>query len=515
MTGTWQALSTPPAFDVDAMLLLTDGSVMCHQYRTPNWHKLVPNKHSDYANGSWQAISPLPNNAPVWQNGPTNAPLYFASAVLRDGTVFMAGGEYNGGAQPDMAAAELYDPVTDVWTPIATPPGWTNIGDAASCVLPDGRVLLGNSNNNSFPKATAIWDPASRTWSAGGNCLDLNSEEGWTLLPDGTVLAVQCVDLPHAQKYVIATNQWVTTGSTGPTLPGFPMGGGPTIYEMGPQILLPDGRVFALGASGHTAFYTPPNTIPSDPGQWNAGPDLPMGSGGKLKAAVDAPACLLPNGNVLCVIGSLDGAGWSDPTEFYEFNPITQVLTSAPAPAIAGVSPTYNARLLLLPTGQVLYSSTSNNGASFDLQIYTPVGDPQPAWRPHVTHVKRDLEPGRSYRLHGRQLNGLSQACAYGDDQQMATNYPLVRLDGEAHVGKLYCRTFDHSTMGVATGKTIHHTHFAVPDDVPEGEYRLVVIANGIASEPVHVRVRREEEEGDDEHEDFEDSREFTDISAS
>jgi hypothetical protein len=94
--------------------------------------------------------------------------------------------------------------------------------------------------------------------------------------------------------------------------------------------------------------------------------------------------------------------------------------------------------------------------------------------------------------LHGKQLNGLSQACAYGDDQQMATNYPLVRLRNKAGEAT-YCRTFDHSTMGVATGNVIHHTHFEVPDHLPHGEYRLVVIANGIASHPIDVHIERHE----------------------
>jgi hypothetical protein len=56
----------------------------------------------------------------------------------------------------------------------------------------------------------------------------------------------------------------------------------------------------------------------------------------------------------------------------------------------------------------------------------------------------------------------------------------------------MYCRTFNHSTMGVATGNAIHHTHFEVPRHVPHGEYRLVVIANGIASHPIDVRVEHD-----------------------
>jgi hypothetical protein len=43
--------------------------------------------------------------------------------------------------------------------------------------------------------------------------------------------------------------------------------------------------------------------------------------------------------------------------------------------------------------------------------------------------------------------------------------------------------------MGVATGKIVHYTHFELPEHLPHGEYRLVVIANGIASRPVKVRV--------------------------
>jgi hypothetical protein len=115
--------------------------------------------------------------------------------------------------------------------------------------------------------------------------------------------------------------------------------------------------------------------------------------------------------------------------------------------------------------------------------------------------VPRQLRPGRSYRLHGRQLNGLSQACAYGDDQQMATNYPLVRLRGRPSFGERYCRTFNHSTMGVATGATVHHTHFHVPDDLPDGKYHLVAIANGIASSSIEVHVERHQHDHDHEEE--------------
>jgi hypothetical protein len=485
MPGTWNPLGNQPPVAVDTMLLLTDGSVMCHDYGaggayTPDWYRLVPDAFMDYANGSWHKLTPMPANAPLAQNGPVDAPLYFASAVLRDGRVFVAGGEYNASPNVDILAASIFDPVADSWTSIPTPPGWTHIGDAPSCVLPDGRLLLGNINT----VQTAILDPVTRSWGAGGNKHDTSSEEGWTLLPDGTIIVAEVNNHPKAEKYLIATNQWIDAGSTPPGH-GLVLNEPGVSIEIGPAILMPDGRVFWTGATGHTALYLPP-PLPTQPGTWIAGPNFPV-SGGHLMRAFDAPACLLPNGHVLCAVGPLN-AGWSGPpTVFFEFDGAT--LNPVPNPASAAAEPTYNARLLLLPSGQVLYANCTNT-----IEMYTPSGGPQPGWRPHITEVPRHLHPGETFRLHGRQINGLSQAVAYGDDAQMATNYPLVRLFGAPSVGIVFCRTFDHSTMAVATGSAVHHTHFEVPRHLPHGDYELVVIANGIASDPVGVHVGAKED---------------------
>jgi hypothetical protein len=167
MAGPWKKLNNTPPFSVDTMLLLTDGSVMCHELETPNWHKLVPDSRGDYVNGTWQTLTPLPSNAPLSQGGPVDAPLYYASAVLKDGRVFVAGGEYNVVSQVDLLTAQIYDPVADSWTVLPNPPAWNNIGDAPSCVLPDGKVLLGDINS----MRTAILDPIHqnlvRGWQQG------------------------------------------------------------------------------------------------------------------------------------------------------------------------------------------------------------------------------------------------------------------------------------------------------------------------------------------------------------
>ena len=109
--------------------------------------------------------------------------------------------------------------------------------------------------------------------------------------------------------------------------------------------------------------------------------------------------------------------------------------------------------------------------------------------KPTISHAPADLVPGHTYTLSGTQFNGLSQACSYGDDAQMATNYPLVRIVNTATRKVRYLPTAHHSTMGVATGTTPVSTTVTVPGNVPAGQYSLVVVANGIASDPVTVKV--------------------------
>jgi hypothetical protein len=450
MSGTWQPLKNEPKFNPSTMLLLTDGTVMAQSYCSNNWWRLTPDASGDYVNGAWTQLANSPN-----------APMYYASAVLADGRVFVAGGEYNNCLRADLYAAQIYDPIWNHWTSIPLPAGWTEIGDAPCCVLPDGRVLVGSIQGTQ----TAIYNPASNSWTAAASKASTGSEETWTLLPDETILTVECYNSPHTEKYVIAADNWVTAGSTPADIIL------ESLNEIGPAILLPDGRVFCVGGNGQTAIYTPP-PVANMPGSWTMGPAFP-----NSWKSPDAPAVLLPNGNVLCVAGP-DAGGWASPTHFFEFDGTS--LNAVPDPPNNN-DVTYNGRLLLLPSGQVLYA---NQGS---VQVYTPGGAPNPAWKPVITSFPYDVRVAQTYTLQGNLLNGLSQACSYGDDCTNATNYPIVRLEGGGKVW--FCRTFDHSTMGVATGFSVQSTNFTVPCGVPDGSYSLCVIANGIASDCVPVTV--------------------------
>ncbi|MGA8432690.1 MAG: hypothetical protein WB729_22880 [Candidatus Sulfotelmatobacter sp.] len=140
--------------------------------------------------------------------------------------------------------------------------------------------------------------------------------------------------------------------------------------------------------------------------------------------------------------------------------------------------------MVILPTGQVLFTDFSTS-----VEIYTPSGTYQAAWRPTITSVAATLTHGSvNNAISGTQLNGLSQGAAYGDDNQSATNFPLVRItDSASHV--VYCKSHTFSTMGVATGSTVVSAQFDIPSTIAIGVASLVVVANGIPSVAKSVTI--------------------------
>jgi len=284
LPGWWTKLTNSPGFGASTMLLLTDGTVMCQEEGGKRWKRLRPDHTGSYVHGAWSDLAPM-----HWTRR------YYASAVLADGRVFVSGGEY-GDAGSETNKTEIYQPSTDTWTEIAAPAGWNRVGDAACAVLPDGRLLLGNLDDT----RTAIFDPATDTFSAGPAKGSSSSEESWALLPDETVITVRCDSSRRADKYVAAANAWVDGGTLPTGIVEI------ASSEIGPAVLLNDGRAFFAGANGHTALYTPP-ALASGSGTWSMGPDFPDDIQGRTVGCKDTPACLLTNGKVLIAAGPVDG----------------------------------------------------------------------------------------------------------------------------------------------------------------------------------------------------------------
>jgi hypothetical protein len=438
---------------------------MIQDITTTNWWKLTPDDTGNYVNGTWTQLASTPDGY---------QPLYFASAVLPDGRVIVEGGEYQAFNPAWQTAGAIYDPKTDTWTSVAPPTGWYSIGDAQSIVLPDGRFYLADCCSTN----AATLDPRALTWTAfASGKADINDEEGWTMLPNGEVLTVDAnnlTDMQHAEIFQPRSGLWSSVGDTPSLLADLdPDGGGS--HEMGPALLRPDGTVWAVGATGHSAVYH------TQSGRWTAGPDFPNVTGeGQLDTA-DGPAALLPNGHGIVT------ASWgifNTPLHMFDFD--GRKLTEIATPPGGVYDSSYNTTLLVLPSGQILFTDFSN-----DVEIYTPSGQAECSWEPTIDFScgLDKLQPGSTYTLSGTQLNGLSQGSAYGDDVQQATNYPIVRITNHATKHVTFARTHDGTYAGVAPGAH-SSTQFDVPAGIESGASDLVVVANGIASQPVEVRVQ-------------------------
>jgi hypothetical protein len=516
--GMWTKLKCLfPGCQSDATLLLTDGTVLVLDgcSRT-DWYKLTPDMDGSYVKGTWSpnsgpgAVASLPAS---WNY----TPQFFGSAVLRDGRVIIEGGEHN--MFPNGA---IYDPVANTWTFVPAPgfgdscglngTSWCSMGGPPTVVLPDGTFMIGDADYVG-PSPVVHVTPASsseallpppynvfpNSWIPTGFVKhDPNSEEGWTLLPSppgfpdlALVLDVNTYAIAHGSSVCGGYNSselYIGGSFSGTLLPGdwYCLGNTPDqLYpgynEMGPAVLRPGATpaswtVFQAGATQYTAILGANFA-------WNRGPGFPIDSSGKQLRMEDGPAALLLNGNVLMMAapGQITGH-----VTFLELTPDpSNVLLQVPGVSYSTGLFGNAGEMLVLPTGQVMFIPHVNSPYGSGIEIYTPNNMMyNSAWAPTISPLgyPKFLNAGaKNLLISGTQFNGMSQATAFGDEYQNATNYPLVRLtDGSGDV--FYLRTHGHSTMAVATGSAQVSTNFDVSLNVPVGTYCLEVVANGIPS---------------------------------
>jgi hypothetical protein len=195
---------------------------------------------------------------------------------------------------------------------------------------------------------------------------------------------------------------------------------------------------------------------------------------------------MMPNGKILCALSNQAVADteFLTPAWFYEFDYTTNTFTEVSACA-GGDS--INARcsqtgMLDLPDGNILVSIQNSN----QYYIYVPGGTPVASGVPVVSNIT--MINCDTFMATGTLFNGISQGAAYGDDWQMPTNYPIIRLENyDSVLGNLahYARTFNWNSTGIMTGTMSDTTYFTLPAGLPYDTYNLVLVANGIASAPM------------------------------
>ncbi len=485
--------NAPPTF-LNSCLLLTDGTVMCQGFFSNTWHRLTPDAFGSYVNGTWDTvpIAPMPNgtDARIGCTPCTYAPLFFASQVLADGKVVIIGGEDLAGfPSVETNIGFLYDPVANTWSSqLGDVFGSGTVGDTMSNVLANGTMVVSqitSTNLEAFNEATLSFTALNPTGKA-----DPNNEEGWNLLPNGTMLTVDARIQAQSEIYNPTTNVWGTPLNTIVNMADTGDLGGS--IEVGPATLRPDGVVVSFTGNslgGNALFNTLTNT-------WShpAGIDFPLVAGQTNHFGVkDGPAVTLPNGNVLVMGSPVDNVAgdFLAPSHFWEVGFTTNTLVQVADSPNAASFASFEGHFTVLPSGEALFVAF-NQGATQDVDVYSNGGTPQNAWRPTITSSPATITRGSlNNPISGTLFNGLTQGAAYGDDSQSFTNYPLVRItnNGTGHV--FYARTHNHSRMGVeALGSTeTITTQFDVPASTETGACSLVVVANGIASAPAACNV--------------------------
>jgi hypothetical protein len=485
----WQQIQNVPLTRAGHMLLMYDGSVLFHeegaqQTGTSDWWKLQPDSYGSYLNGAWTRLASTPASY---------SPANLASGILPDGRVILEGGDMNGSSTwVGLNTGEIYDPVANSWTAVAPPNQgageFSSIADAPSVVLANGSYMFGPSGNGDRgakdQKDVAIFNAHNSTWGivSGPTRKSANPETAFTLLPNDQILCISTVIGTFGDKsadlYNPTTQSWSPTGSIPFSLLNPLTADGGPIAEIGPSIVMPNGKLVAEGSNTHTAIYD------SASNTWSAGPDFPV-IGGIAYAADDAPSAILPDGRVLMELSPTDRTGHAmAPTHLFAFDGSTFTQIENPNNSNLSGVPAFVGGLLPLPSGQIMMTDRTSGA----IYIYSSPSKASLSWLPAISTVDKNIAPGSSYSLSGTQLSGLTNGAAYGDDWNPNTNYPLVQITNNVSGEVRYARTYNVTSYSIAPGAP-GSMSFQLPSDIKLGASMLRVVASGFSSAPVSVNV--------------------------
>ena len=446
------------------MMLLTNGDVIMVEggdSASNDYEILTPDSKGNYVDGTWSPVASSQLQR-----------LFDGSVILPDGRMLVVGGEYSGPNTDSNFTneGEIYNPATNTWSVISTFPN-QNFGDDMLVNLPgtNGTVLAGYLAG----PQTYLYNANTNTWSATGTRLynDQSDEEGYTELPNGDFLSYDVFssindNVGEGQYYVPSTGKWVATQNlpNGEQLSSVACG-----YELGIGLLLPNGEVFQVGGNGNTAYYNPTSNA------WTAGPVIPDGL-----VQDDATGALADNGIILM---NADTVGYNGPTHFFEYDPNAETYTDISSEFPSGYldGPAFLDRELNLPNGQILINNSANQ-----LVAYTPATPALASNIPTISTITKNPN-GAGLLLTGTGINGNSDGSFYGDDANMATNYPIVSFTNSS--GTVAYATTSAFNYKVEQGASPETTVVTPPVGLLTGTYQVRVSADGASSLPYTFNV--------------------------
>ncbi|MEO7324501.1 MAG: kelch repeat-containing protein [Dokdonella sp.] len=315
----------------------------------------------------------------------------FTATLLASGKVLIAGGT-------NSQTADLFDPVTKTWTA-----GGTMLAvrySHTATLLPSGKVLVaGGAIDDAFGAAlatTELYDPATNSWSAGGSMSLPRSQHVAAMLSTGKVLVTGSHNsgpVGHAELYNPATNTWSAAAAP------------QSDRNTAAVAVLSSGKVLLVGGySQTTEIYDPVANA------WSAGGNVPSGH------IASPTATLLPSGKVLIAGGLDQNANSLSSTALY--NPASNTWSVAASMGASRVAHTAT----LLGNGKVLvlagYSSLNFAQTFLDsAESYDPAANAWTAATP-LAVARHDhtstLLPGGLILVAGGDPSGIGTVELYG-----------------------------------------------------------------------------------------------------
>lgn len=283
--------------------------------------------------------------------------LFCSGHSLRpNGDVFVTGGTIWGGSIPNgTEQTAFFDPITERWR--AGPPMAWRRWYPSDVTLPDGDALVfsGRVTSGALAETVERYDGSTEAFSTlpGSATLAMQLYPRMFVMRDGRIARVG----PEAKTIYFdpGTNAW----SDGPTM----LAGS---RPRGSAILLPDGRrVLALGGAVNSVTSATAEIVDLGAGQpsWAS-------TGSMTQPRRNLNAVLLPDGKVLAVGGNRGTANYDDPVLTAElYDPSAGTWTEMAAQAAPRA---YHSTAMLLPDGRVLSAGQTNGTMQTTIEVYSP-----------------------------------------------------------------------------------------------------------------------------------------------
>jgi hypothetical protein len=333
-----------------------------------------------------------------------------AVTPLADGRVLITGGRISPAGASKTVRAEIYDPATGTFT--ATGDMLHPRESHSAVLLTDGRVLVLNGGSlfaplqGDPPTPAEIYDPVTGVFTATGVPVVERDMGSAVRLADGRVLVAggsgcaPCVDIGGGTFTLRVTD---IAEIYDPALGTFTQVGTLTTPRRETTVtMLADGRVLiAGGADEELVAGDPPvivtNVLDSaevfDPATGQFTPTANDMSHARLSHA----AVARPNGEVLIVYGAVDSGGFPLDVPAETFDPLTDTFSLAAQP---GPTRVVFGMGVLLDDGDILFAGGDMFGTAtaeiFDAATGTFDGGLLQLPRQHIYHVVAPLPGGRA-----------------------------------------------------------------------------------------------------------------------